>query len=218
MSIVEPFCRVAELTPEEVASACRTAGLAFVNGAAKGTKVDLARWLLGPYRAAAFLLQGTQRAVRDPDLCAPVLGPRVERLLEEARARVLHTLEASSDDPVDLPWQAMRIGSIVPSRHDNGESGYVAIDWPRMRLAARVTSLFAVDCQLRSDDYARKLVVCRRCQHVTFDAVSRAGSVCERHVRPSSRSPGVRHSSGVHQASPAPLTEMVIPSRDRRAL
>jgi hypothetical protein len=190
--VVEPFCFIEGTTPLEVAQACRAAGLAFVNGVANGwTKADLARWLVGPYRDAVCPLPGAE-----PDLIGaegePVITARLLRLLQEVRAHVLRGLEDSPDGLVDLPCWAVSAGSILRSRHANGDVGFVPVDWPRMRLEDRVMSLFAVDCLARGKDYETKLVVCRRCQHVTFDERAHEVGLCDLHYRPTPRASGLQ--------------------------
>jgi hypothetical protein len=190
---VEPFCFVEDTTAVEVADACRVAGLAFVNGVASGwTKTDLARWLVGPYRDASCPLAGVERDTVDSDVRDPRVDARVLRLLHEVRAHVVRGLESSPDGLVDLPCWAISAGSILRSRHPNGETGFIPVDWPRMRLEDRVMSLFAVDCLVRGDDYATKLVVCRRCKRVAFDEHARTVGLCDLHYRPVPRSSGVQ--------------------------
>ncbi|MDB4995096.1 MAG: hypothetical protein JWM74_2528 [Myxococcaceae bacterium] len=190
---VEPFCYVEGTTPLEVAEACRAAGLAFVNGVASGwTKTDLARWLVGPYREAACPLPGAERGVSEPPAPGVRVEARISRLLHEVRAHVVRGLESSPDGLVDLPCWALTAGSILRSQHDDGEAGFIPVDWPRMRLEDRVMSLFAVDCLMRGADYATKLVVCRRCKRVSFDEKAHAVGLCDLHYRPVPRSSGVR--------------------------
>lgn len=181
-------------------------------GAEGWSKHHLARWLLGPYRYAACPLQGTEHDTGTASRVA-VVPARIDRLLHAVRSHVLTALESSPDGLVGLPCWSISAGSLLRSRHDNGETGFIPVDWPRMRLEHRVMSLFAVDCLVRGDDYETKLVVCRRCRHVAFDEVLHATGLCERHHLPSKRA------SGVHlNAEIANLTEIVLPSKDRRAL
>jgi hypothetical protein len=206
--VVAPFCSVSDKSALDVAVACRAAGLAFVNGVGTGwTKSDLARWLLGPYREATCQLAGTER----DRAYGPVDDACIDRLLREARAHVVHWLE-QSDEWVDHAWLAIREGRILQTAHANDEVGFVPVDLPRMRLADRVTSLFAVDRLARGDDYDTKLVVCHRCRHVELDEKLRVLGLCSLHEE--------MPVSGVwRKANVASVTEVVIPSaRDRRGL
>jgi hypothetical protein len=197
---VEPFCFVEEATALEVADACRAAGLAFVNGVASGwNKTDLARWLVGPYREASCPLAGAERETIDPDVRNRRVDARVVRLLHDVRAHVVRGLEGSPDGLVDLPCWAVSAGSILRSRHPDGQAGFIPVDWPRMRLEDRVMSLFAVDCLVRGDDYATKLVVCRKCKRVAFDEEARTVGLCALHYRPVPRWSGVELAANPHE-------------------
>lgn len=188
---VEPYCFIEDGDPWSVAAACRAAALAFVNGVGRGwTKRDLARWLLGPYREAACPLPGAERVGFAPTM-AEVSAARVDRLLNEVREHALRSLEGTPDGLVSLPSWAKTAGSVLRSRHGNGESGFIPVDWPRMRLDDRVMSLFAVDVLVRPRDYERRLAVCSRCRAVSFDEASRDRGFCDLHPD------RVRYDSGV---------------------
>jgi len=177
----EPYCYLEDDNPWRIATNCRAAGLAFVNGVARGwTKRDLVRWLVGSYRAAAYPLPGAERIGFGPNM-TEVDPKRIERLLFVVRDHVLRSLDTTPDGLVSLSCWAKTAGSILRSRHGNGEMGYIPVDWPRMRLEDRVMSLFAVDALLRPRDYERRLSICGRCGAVSFDDAARERGLCDLH-------------------------------------
>ncbi|WP_394822010.1 hypothetical protein [Pendulispora albinea] len=177
----EPYCYLEDGNPWRVATNCRAAGLAFVNGVGRGwTKRDLVRWLVGAYRDAAYPLPGAERIGFETNI-AEVDPKRIERLLFGVRDHVLKSLDTTPDGLVSLSCWAKTAGSIMRSRHGNGEMGYIPVDWPRMRLEDRVMSLFAVDALIRARDYERRLSICGRCGAVSFDDAARERGFCDLH-------------------------------------
>ena len=177
----EPYCYVEDSSPWIVATHCRAAGLAFVNGVGRGwTKRDLVRWLVGSYREAAFPLPGSERLGFAPNI-AEVDAKRIDRLLFEVRDHALKSLETTPDGLVSLSCWAKTAGSVMRCRHGSGEMGYIPVDWPRMRLEDRVMSLFAVDALVRPRDYERRLSICGRCGAVSFDDAARDRGFCDLH-------------------------------------
>ncbi|WP_394832058.1 hypothetical protein LVJ94_36630 [Pendulispora rubella] len=199
----EPYCYLEEGNPWRVATSCRAAGLAFVNGVGRGwTKRDLARWLVGAYHAAAYPLPGSERVGFGPTM-TEVDAKRIERLLFSVRDHVLKSLDATPDGLVSLSIWAKTAGSVLRSRHGSGEMGYIPVDWPRMRLEDRVMSLFAVDALLRPRDYERRLSICGRCASVSFDDAARERGFCDMHPD------RMRYDSGILPKTDAETEESV---------
>ncbi len=177
----EPYCYLEEGNPWLIATRSRAAALAFVNGVGRGwTKRDLVRWLVGAYHEAAVPLPGSERIGFAPNM-TEIDAKRIDRLLFEVRDHALRSLEGTPDGLVSLSVWAKTAGSVMRSRHGNGEMGYIPVDWPRMRLEDRVMSLFAVDALIRPRDYERRLSVCGRCGAVSFDDAARARGFCDLH-------------------------------------
>jgi len=188
---VESFCALERSSPEEIADACRVAGLAFVSGVARGwTKRDLAEWLLGPYSEAACSLPGATEPA--PAVTSPVPTVMLQRLLRETRATVLELLSAPPDRVVLLGAWASEAGAIMRSQHEGGRTGWIPVSLPRMRLEDRVLSLFAVDVLVRRHDYMTELSICRRCRSVAFDPRSREVGLCAFHDTPVGSASGTR--------------------------
>ncbi len=189
--VVEPHLFLERETPLSIAESCRTAGLAFVNGAAHGWgKRELGRWLVGPYRTAACDIPGAEHDDVLGGWPEPVFTLRLQELLREVTGHVLDALRMSPDGLVKLPAWALTAGAVMRTRHADGVRGFVPIDWPRMRLEDRVMSLFAVDSLLRRDDYDRTLAICGSCSMVSFDADARKVGACVVHARSSLKNAG----------------------------
>lgn len=188
---VEPYLFLEVETPLSIAESCRTAGLAFVNGAAHNWgKRELGRWLVGPYRTAACDIAGAEHDEVLGGWAEPVFTLRLQELLREVTDHVLSALRMSPDGLVKLPAWALTAGSVMRSRHAGGVLGFVPIDWPRMRLEDRVMSLFAVDSLLRREDYETALAICGHCSMVSFDADARSVGACVVHARSSLKNVG----------------------------
>jgi len=198
---VEPYCYIEDGDPLATAAACRIAGVAFVNGVTAGwRKLDVVQWLEGAYGRAARVLPGVDRSANDNgrsvverSLALDVSEERLHRLLADVRDQTLFALAGSSDGLAPFPAWALTAGSVIRFRNALGDSGWVPVDWPRMRLADRVLSLFACDALVRAEDYETSLSMCPRCSEVSFDpAVQARSGLCEVHA-PSS----VRRASGL---------------------
>jgi len=190
--VVEPYCYLESSSPEHVAGACRAAALKFLNGVARGwTKRDLVHWLVGPYAHAAWALPGADEG--EGGIRARIIIPehRLMDLLRSVRERVVDALDTTPDGLVTLPVWALSAGAVMRSRHAGGESGWIPVDWPRMRLEDRVMSLVAVDSLVRPLDYDTRLNVCQHCRAVSFSERDRALGLCPVHARLG------RHRSGV---------------------
>ncbi len=169
-----PHGRPSSLPPhggrvEDLAERCRTAGLAFTNGAERWTKADLAAWLVGPYREA------TRSGSLPPPAGAGNVPRRsiepaaVDDLLADAHVRVLTVLENVAISRTKTAF-AQRLEAEHALHRVVGETraiGWIPLASPRMRLAYRVLSLFAADALARPEDY-ETLTVCHRCERVRF--------------------------------------------------
>jgi len=178
------------LTCGAVATMCREAALAFLDGvAADWRKRELAAWLVCPYRAAARYGDWAHRTIpppshtEEPELVRP---EQIDRVLREARWHILAALEA-----VALPGSrrafvdvSLSAGHVVPRRDCDGGVAWVPVDLRMMRLRDRVESLFAADYLIRPKDYVTDLTVCHRCESVLFDSEARRRGDCGMH-RPS---------------------------------
>jgi hypothetical protein len=182
-----------ELTSEELASACRRAYMHLVNGAYAGWgKVELARWLTGPYHrltvrddaatsgpfiAARFVSSPSSPSVNSD--ASNVADDRVTKLLEDMRTDALlvlrelmapEGLSAFTTLAFDTGLVTREAGIILPHAR------------ARMGLVDRVLSLVAVDALTRPEDFEHSLFVCERCHRPVFDVASRPFSVCRVHV------------------------------------
>jgi len=138
----------------------------------------------------------------DPNASTPDRSAGLARLddvIREARWRVLAELESAaiSRGRVAFATRARSLGhvrwiddgeearDVVALARDGAgapsQPGWYAVDVPGMRLRDRVLSLFAVDCLTHPLDYERALVVCHRCEKVTFDAAARGRGECSEH-------------------------------------
>lgn len=168
---VEPLDR-AEETPSTFAEACRETGLAFLDGARDGwDKRDLAEWLCGPYRALANVSAEAEAAddgaSESRHEAAPISERSIAELLASTRRVVVDALVELSEGEWNAVTLAMRDGHLEPARHA-GELVWLPVDQPKMRLAARVLSLFLVDYLVDATPY-EALTVCRSCDDVGFD-------------------------------------------------
>lgn len=179
----------------QFADACREVGLSFLEGAANGWgKRELAAWLVGPYRAL------TARASADDSppsaMDSGVLrAGAIEELVDLVRIAVSSTLaELQAGDTLAITHSIRE--RRVSWANSEGGLVWVPVDHPRMRLEARVMSLFAVDYLLRPEPYTTDLSVCSACDLVSFDG---AGRSCQRcgdrsrpsHVRGTDSAPGI---------------------------
>ncbi len=185
------------------ANACRSAGLAFLAGAESGWgKLELAEWLLGPYAAVstrlgesdgnALSVAGTMAASMGSGI---VRATAVEELIELVRVAVSSTLVELHRDETLAITQAIRERHVAWARASEGLV-WTPVDHPRMRLEARVTSLFAVDYLLRPRAYELDLAVCTSCDHVSFDGADRSCDRCNErgrtsHIRGTENAPGL---------------------------
>jgi hypothetical protein len=175
-----------ELTSEELASACRRAYMCLVVGAHVGWgKVELARWLVGPYRRLTVRDDAASSgpfivpSVSVNSDASNIADDRVTKLLEDMRTDVLlvlrelmapEGLSAFTTLTFDTGLVAREEGNVVPHAR------------ARMSLVDRVLSLVAVDALTRPEDFEHSLFVCERCHQPVFDVASRPYGVCRVHV------------------------------------
>ena len=138
-------------TRATVAAECRAAALEFMAGVASGWgKVDLARWLTGPYgRATRHCQHGERTLVADGSEPAPAsIAPEsVDELLARTRGRMLAALEkaALSDGSLELAEEMVDRGFVRRAMDEDRTEVWVPVDVARMRLLDRVRTLFVAD-------------------------------------------------------------------------
>jgi hypothetical protein len=169
--------RVCSLLPGirigDVADACRSAALAFGLSTHLGWgRTDLARWLVGPYAEAvaatrSLRVSGTRAAV----VHRPVEEDTIQELLATARAEILEVLRGVPSWTHDGASVRTLLGEglVAGIVDETSNLGFAPLDSGRMRLAARVRSLFVADYLTRPKDYG-SFVICDRCETATFDA------------------------------------------------
>lgn len=178
-----------ELTPEELGSACRRAYMRLVFGAHVGWgKLELARWLTGPYRRLALrenaneLIDAAPPSMTIANDAAPLSDDRVWAMLEAMRVDVIGVLRElmTPEGRGAFTKLALDTELVVRSKED----GAIVLPRarPRMTLVDRVLSLVAVDAITRPEDYEHSLFVCDRCHQPVFDVASRPLGVCRVHV------------------------------------
>lgn len=157
----------------DVADACRSAALGFAWGAPAWGRRELARWLAGPYAAAI----DATRAPHSPSPSSRAQG-EIRPVAEDDLLRVLQSAHSGLLDTLRSAWTACHEGSLSCTMIDLGlvtsvmddefGIGYAPVDYPRLRLVDRVTSLFVADFLTRPSDYDA-FSVCAECGAVTFD-------------------------------------------------
>lgn len=183
------------------ADACRAAGLALLEGAQHGWgKRELAAWLTGPYARVSAALGVPAPSSRVPETSPAhssgiVRSGAVEELLDLVRIAVSSALKDLSVGETSCVTETIRSQSIVSGRDARGLV-WMPADRPRMRLEARVLSLFVVDYLLRPEPYEKELAVCGDCDAVSFDGAGRSCAICNdrghpSHVRATSTAPGI---------------------------
>jgi hypothetical protein len=156
----------------DVADACRSAALGFAWSAHLGWgRMELARWLVGPYAEAAAATRsmrpsGMRRAVT----YRPVAEDAVTNLLLATHERVMSELRTvwswTHDAASARAW--IDDGLVAGIIDDESELGYAPLDAPGMGLTDRVRSLFIADYLTRPADYVA-FAVCFHCEGATFD-------------------------------------------------
>jgi hypothetical protein len=169
--------RVCSLLPgirvHDVAEACRNAALGFALNAQQGWgRPELARWLVGPYAEAvaatrSLRVSGTRAAV----VHRPVEEDTIQELLGTTRTEVLELLRAAptwTHDGASVR-ASLDEGLVAGIVDEASDLGFAPLDSGRMRLAARVRSLFIADYLTRPRDY-ESFTICTHCDTATFDA------------------------------------------------
>lgn len=187
------------MSPRTIAEGCRDAALSFCRNACAGwTKQDLAAWLSGPYATVAGLVDVSvaPQILEVPSSRRPTMPP-MARLADEEIAAILEpawdqamacveALSRSHGGAADvLIEDAFTRGSLVEAITVRGEVVIVPMHRPRLRLAARVQSLFIADFLFRSHDYEGELEGCSSCGVVLIGAGARENSLCGAHMRTS---------------------------------
>ncbi len=174
-----------ELTPDELANACRRAYSRIVVGAHIGWgKIELARWLTGPYR---------RLTVRDawdeppPSMTiandvASNLDDRIVTVLETMRFDVLLVMRELMTPEGRSAFTTLAFDTSLVARATGDEGVVLPCARPRMTLTDRVLSLVAVDAIMRPEDFEHSLFVCSRCDQPVFDVASRPRAICRTHV------------------------------------
>jgi hypothetical protein len=161
-----------------VARNCRDAGVAFVRGTTSGWgRTDLARWLVGHY-APAVIPCGDVGPRRACGLTV-VDEPTIERVVLDARARVLRTLSELTvrDRATTLARTFIARGEVLAVRDGLGYVAHAPVDRARMPLADRVVSLFVADWL--NDRLAYRVVHhCGECGEVAIGETLAHGSSC----------------------------------------
>lgn len=187
---------VSGFTIDDVAEACRSAAIEFLDGVRDGWgKKELVTWLTGSYHQISILrCSADELAFADvvPHTPRPSLRANtqsvppedVEKTLQAARAEVLAVLErfASSDGAAEtFMWRVKSRGGLTRVEDEDGMVGLVPNEQPSQRLAERVLSLVAADYIARPLDYEERVAVCHACGNVSFEPGARAACDCGEH-------------------------------------
>jgi hypothetical protein len=175
--------RLAEVTPlpQSRLDRVRGAGAAFVRGTTLGwSRRDLADWLVCQYAPCAASPLHPEGAELAPASERTVDEGMVERVILDARSRVLRLLAE-----LVVPWQASPLarlavasGTVVAQRDARGGIAYSPVALKRMRLAERASSLFIADYLNRAAEY-RWVMTCRECGELSFATELEHAAWCE---------------------------------------
>ena len=141
-------------------------------------RVELARWLVGPYARA------TEAAhwVGEPGAPPPprsVSALEVDEVLKSAHESVVECVRYARSWHVQRGFARRMVDEgLVVGVLDGQLLGYAPIDHRRMRLVDRIRSLFVADYLTRPEDYTT-FQVCD-CGVVTFDSMPAHYPDCER--------------------------------------
>ena len=161
-----------------VARSCRDAGVAFVRGTTSGWgRSDLGQWLVSQYAPAVIACSdvGPRRACG----ITVVDEPTIERVVLDARARVLRTLSELTvkDRATTLARTFIARGEVLAVRDGLGYVAHAAVDRARMPLSDRVVSLFVADWL--NDRLAYRIVQhCGECGEVAIGEPIAHGETC----------------------------------------
>ncbi|HSQ64941.1 MAG TPA: hypothetical protein VLM85_17075 [Polyangiaceae bacterium] len=182
-----------DITSEELPNACRRAYSRIIVGAHIGWgKVELARWLAGPYRrltlrptwATARIVPSSDRTTPVPPSAGGVSETRVEKLLADMRADVLLVLRELTTAAGRSAFTTLALDLQLVGRAEDDTGAEIVLPQvrERMSLVDRVLSLVAVDALARSEDFEHSLFVCSRCEQPVFDVHARPNGICRVHV------------------------------------
>ena len=161
--LVSRLARIS-LNPNDVATACRLAAVAFMD-TKHWSKRDLAAWLVESYQFATLRGHGGGVAPKHHGTVSrEKLVDLMERVRDEVRDMLDHVL---TGDP-SFAEELVRAGVVAPLKLPNGKVLFVAMNHKGLRLADRVLSLFAADYLMRPQDYRARLSVCDHCHAVSF--------------------------------------------------
>jgi hypothetical protein len=189
---------VSGFTIDDVAEACRSAALEFLDGVRDGWgKRELAAWLVGPYHQLSLLrCSADELAFSEVVDHAPqssslkssspkrVAERDVEKTMRDAREEVLKIIRrfAAGDASAEtFVWRVRNRGALSRVEDETGRVGLVPNEAPTQRLVERILSLIASDYVARPLDYEDRVTICATCRTVTFDADAREFGDCGAH-------------------------------------
>ncbi|MEO8877130.1 MAG: hypothetical protein ABI461_16170 [Polyangiaceae bacterium] len=188
---------VSGFTIDDVAEACRSAAIDFLDGVRDGWgQRELAAWLVGPYHQLSILrCSADERAavlttpLPDSGVLRSATPKRVaeqdvDKAMRSARKEVLRVIERfSANDPAaeTFVWRVRNRGGLARVEDENGVFGLVPNEGPTQRLVERVLSLIAADYVARPLDYEDRVAICTTCKTISFDEVARAAGDCGAH-------------------------------------
>ena len=153
----------------DAADATRAALFDFLDGAQSGWgERELAEWLDGAYAHATALaprVAGKRRTRMSPS------GESPADYIARVRAEVidLMTDTAASWVHAEVAQQISESGFVLRVQDELTAEGHVPIDVADMPLFERVGALFVADHLTRPNDYAAHLLICDRCDAISFD-------------------------------------------------
>jgi hypothetical protein len=184
---------VSGFTIDDVAEACRSAAIDFLDGVRDGWgKRELAAWLVGPYhqlsllRCSADELAFAEVVDHAPRSSSPkrVAEQDVEKTMRDARDQVMKIVQrfASGDPSAEtFVWRVRSRGALSRVEDETGRVGLVPNEAPTQRLAERILSLIASDYVARPLDYEDRATICATCKTLTFDRDARESGDCGAH-------------------------------------
>ncbi len=170
-----------------IAQACRSLFIEFVEHTEEWSKAELVTWLARYGQLTSHANEISEKRFGHPEPRMPSsneLDPqKLQEVLNRARAYGLELLRASAQPGGGhvLASDAVIGGSVIACEERDGEHGWLPVATPGMRLEARLTSLWAVDYLLRSEEYESLMAICA-CGRVSFDAISRLRGGCDGHT------------------------------------
>jgi hypothetical protein len=186
--LVSPF------TVDDVAEACRSAAIDFLDGVRDGWgKRELAAWLIGPYHQLSLLrcapaeiasAEVVPQMPRRAPSAKRIADQDIDKTMRDARNQVLHVIQRfASGDPTaeTFVWRVRSRGALARVEDETGRAGLVPNEVPAQRLVERILSLIAADYVARPLDYEDRATICATCKTVTFDPHARESGDCGSH-------------------------------------